>query len=307
MSEAAEEFEALFDLVMGERDETLGAEALDSERTHDTSVKHGALEDDGSEFGLRCDVPHEASGESVTGTGRVLYLGDGEGRGAEWVRTVGEKDGGTVLAMLDDQRFGAEGKNLSGGKDQAVLAGEELGFAIIDEKDIDFLQCFEQFGALDVNPEIHGVAADESYSGHFAAHVELQFGLDVGEEENLGVCVSGRNLGGEVFKNIEVGEISLGLVYVFAVLAAPMKCFAGSVLDATGINAATGEDGFVLGSEIFSDDANDPDLGKEAGGEREVGGSTAENLFALTERGFQSIECDRTDDENGHVMRLPLH
>ena len=97
----------------------------------------------------------------------------------------------------------------AGGQDEAVLSGEQFGFAVVDEKDIDFLQCFQQFGALDVDPEIHGVAADQRHFRHFAAHVELQLGHDVGEEEKFGIFVGGGNFGDEVFKDVEVGEFGL--------------------------------------------------------------------------------------------------
>ena len=66
-----------------------------------------------------------------------------------------------------------------------LFSGEQLGFAVVDQQNIDFLQGFQEFGALDVDPEIHGVAADQGYARHLAAHVELQLGLNVGEEEKL--------------------------------------------------------------------------------------------------------------------------
>ena len=121
MGEAAEELEALFDFVAREREEPLGTEALDGKRAHDPAVEHGVLEHGWGELGLRCDVAHEASGKGVTCAGGVQDLGDGQSRSTEWVRAVGEKDGGAVFAVLDDQRLGAEGENLLGGEDEAVL------------------------------------------------------------------------------------------------------------------------------------------------------------------------------------------
>ena len=174
---------------------------------------------------------------------------------------IGEEDGGAVFAVLDDQRLGAEGEDFAGGEDEAVFSGEEFGFAVVDEENIDFLQCFQQLGALDVDPEIHGVAADQGDARHFAAHVELHLGHDVGEEEVFGIFVGGGNFGDEVFKDVEVGEFGLRLVDVFAVLASPVEGFAMGVLDAARVNAARGEDGFVLGGEVVSHDADDTDIG----------------------------------------------
>ena len=120
-----------------------------------------------------------------------------------------KEDGGAVFAVLDDQRLGAEGEDFAGGEDEAVVAGQEFGFAVVDEENIDFLQCFEQLGALDVDPEIHGVAADQLDARHLAAHVELQLGMILARNRNLESSYAAGILGMKVFEDVEVGEFGL--------------------------------------------------------------------------------------------------
>ena len=45
MGEAAEELETFFDFLARQREQTLGTEALDGKRAHDSAVEHGVLED----------------------------------------------------------------------------------------------------------------------------------------------------------------------------------------------------------------------------------------------------------------------
>ena len=90
----------------------------------------------------------------------------------------------------------------------------------------------------------------------------------------------------------------------FDVAAGPVEALAGGVLDAGGVDAAGGEDGFVLGEEVFADDADDADVGEEAGGEGEVGGGAAEDAFALAAGGFEGVKGYGTYYENGHVSPL---
>ena len=53
-------------------------------------------------------------------------------------------------------------------------------------------------------------------------------------------------------------------------------------------------------AEVVADRADHPDLGEEAGGEREVDGRAAEHPLALAERRADGVERDRADDGEGH-------
>jgi len=66
-----------------------------------------------------------------------------------------------------------------------------------------------------------------------------------------------------------------------------VEALAGDVIDARGVDAFGGENGFVFGEEVFADDANDADLGEEAGGESEVRCGAAEHALAFAAGGFE--------------------
>ena len=118
----------------------------------------------------------------------------------------------------------------------------------------------------------------------------MEDGVDVGEEEVVGVEVGGGDLGLKVGEDVEVGGEGLGGGEVFDVAAGPVEALAGDVLDAGGVDAAGGEDGFVLGEEVVADYADYADFGEEAGGQGEVRGGAAEDALALAAGGFEGVE-----------------
>ena len=131
-----------------------------------------------------------------------------------------------------------------------------------------------------LDPVIHGVAGDELHIGHGFADAALQDGIDVGEEEKLGVAVGVGNLGLECGEDVEIGLVGLGFVEIVEIGAFPEEAFAGGVLDAAGVDLAAVEDGLLLGAEVFADDGDDADIGKEAGGKGEMSGRAAQATLA---------------------------
>ena len=51
-----------------------------------------------------------------------------------------EENGRAVFAVLDDQRLRAHGENLVRGAGQAGFVRQHLGFAVVDEQNVDQLQ-----------------------------------------------------------------------------------------------------------------------------------------------------------------------
>src|ERR1700728_2478626 len=157
-----------------------------------------------------------------------------------------------MLGVLDDEGLGAEGENAFGGADVVGLAAEHAGFVVVDDEDVELAENFEEVVAVGGDPVVHGVAGDEFCVGQLGADAGLQDGVDVGEEEVVGVAIGGGNFRFEVGKDVEVGGEGFGGAEVFDVTAGPVKALAGDVLDAGGVDAAGGEDGFVLGEEVFA-------------------------------------------------------
>ena len=80
-----------------------------------------------------------------------------------------------------------------------------------------------------------------------------------------------------------------------------MEGEAVGVLDASRVDAAAGEDGFVLGGEVTADDADDTNAGEVGGGEGEVGGGATEDLFGFAGGGGEGVKGDGADYEDGHA------
>src|SRR6476659_5437505 len=83
VSQLTEDFEAFFDVVAGQRLQTLGAEPLDRERSHDAAVKQGPLDDFAIQLLLRSNVSHETALQRAAGAGGVFYFLDRQCWGAK--------------------------------------------------------------------------------------------------------------------------------------------------------------------------------------------------------------------------------
>ena len=73
----------------------------------------------------------------------------------------------------------------------------------------------------DVDPQVHRVHRDEARGRALLAHLALQLGLDVGEEDDLGRARGVRELRLEVLEHVEVGLERVALVDVAVVAPGP--------------------------------------------------------------------------------------
>ena len=152
-----------------------------------------------------------------------------------------------------------------------------------------------------LDPIVHGVAGHQLDGGHGIAHAALQHGIDVGEEEEIGIAIRVGNFGLERRKDVELGVMGFGLVQVFEIRALPEKAFAGGMFNAASVNVAGGKNGFLLGAKVLAHDGDDAHIGEEAGGERKVSCSAAQTTLAATSRSFNGIVSNAADDGDGHV------
>ena len=198
---------------------------------------------------------------------------------ADAERTFAKENCRAVFSVLDDQRLRAHGQHFLRGARQVGFVGQHLGFGVVDQQDIDQLQRFREFLGRAFDPVIHGVAAGQAHTVHLAADIGLQRGLDVGQEQKLGVFVLFRNLRVESLEYVQVGEVGLRLVEVVGVGSAPAKGLALGALDAARVDAVLVEDILLLGTEVLAHDGDDAHLGEVAGRQRKVRGGAAENIF----------------------------
>src|SRR5215469_15109733 len=140
--EFAEDLEALVDLFAGERLQTLRAEALDGERSHDSAIEEGTLQDLTIQLFLRGQVAHEAASEGVSSAGGIFHFVDRERGCAERMTsdaecTLSEEDGRTVFTVLDDQGLRSHREDSLRSARQVGFVRQHLSLAVVDQKDID--------------------------------------------------------------------------------------------------------------------------------------------------------------------------
>ena len=202
--------------------------------------------------------------------------------------------------MLDNQRVGAEGDDGARSLHEIVVAGQHADFGVVDEQHVEAFENFKQGRAMVLDPVVHGVAGDELDARHRFAHAALQHGIDVGEEEKVGVAIGVGNFGLEGGEDIQLGRARFGFVEIFEVGTFPKKALAGGALDAAGIDITCGKDGLLLGAKVFAYDGDHAHASEEAGSEREVSGRAAQATLAASGGGFDRIVSDAADDGDGH-------
>src|SRR5262249_46491379 len=131
VGEFAEDLEARFNLVAGQRLKSFRTEALYGERSHHAAVEQRPLEHFAVHFALRRDVSHEAAGKRITSSGGILYLFDWQGRSAEWMMpdaegAFAEEDRRAILSVFDDQRTRSHREHFLRSPRQVGFIGDHL-------------------------------------------------------------------------------------------------------------------------------------------------------------------------------------
>src|SRR5271169_2827482 len=109
MGQFAKDLEAGIDFFASQMLQPLGAEALDGERSHDSSIEQGALQNLAVQVLLRGEVAHESARERIARTGWVFHFFDGQGGSPEGMmsdseRSFAKENCGAIFPVLDDQR-----------------------------------------------------------------------------------------------------------------------------------------------------------------------------------------------------------
>ena len=152
-----------------------------------------------------------------------------------------------------------------------------------------------------VDPVVHRIHRDEPRARALVAYLALDAGLDVGEEEDVGVAGRGRQLRLEVREDIQLGRLCVRAVEVEVVVAAPVeRAPAGDLLDIGGIDAPLVQRRVLPLAEVVAHRPDDAHVAEERRRQREVHGRAAQHPLALAERRADGIKGDRTYDGEGH-------
>ena len=292
------------DLLAAQRQHALGPERLDVERGQHRAVGHRAPQQRLVDrlARVRGDVAHEAAGERVARAGGVDDVGRRVGREREVA--VAREQRGAVLALLGDDDGRAEVEHRAGGAHEVRLVGELLELAVVEDHAVDAVDGADQRLVRDVDPQVHRVQRNEARVGALLAHLALEVGLDVGEEEDVGGRGGVRQRRLEVLEDVEVGLQRVADVDVALVAPGPEeRLAAGHVLDVVG-DDATGVQRRVLRlAEVVADRPDHAGVVEERGGEGEVDRGAPQQPVAAAGLGLDGVKGDGSDDGERHEAR----
>jgi len=153
------------------------------------------------------------------------------------------------------------------------------------------------------DPEVHRVEAREPRPLALLAHVALEIGLDVGQEERLRVDRALRELRLEVGEDVELGVEGVADVEVPLVLTRVEEGLASlDVLDVLGVHLVAAQHLVLALGEVVAHRPHHADVAEVGRGEREVHGGAAEGALALPKGGLDRVKGDRTDDDEAHGL-----
>ena len=190
-----------------------------------------------------------------------------------------------------------------GGAAQVVFAGKQAGFTIVDEQEVPLFEGLEQGGTKVVDPVVHRVAAGEPDVLHLIADAALQVGLYVAQKEKRLAAIAFGQFGIEIGEDVEIGLQRLAVVHIGRVLTGPEEGLAGDAIETGEIDLAGRQEIDVFLREILADDADDFDLRKIRGGERNVGARSAEHAVNFSMRRFDAVIGNGSNHDEGHVRQ----
>src|SRR5215469_8027222 len=112
-----------------------------------------------------------------------------------------------------------------------------------------------------IDPEVHGVSADECCAIHLLANIQLQHWINVGKENIFRICIGWRNLWIECDEDAQLSIECPGLIHV---LAGPEVTRPFLVQNSARNNLLIAKDLLFLFGEVLAHYAHDTHLSEKA-------------------------------------------
>ncbi len=299
MAHQAEHFVALGDGVGREGAHAFEAESLDVKAGEDAAVNDGFSQQLERDFTALCGEPaSETSGEGVARASGIVDVFERVGGAGEELVVAEEQ--AAVFAFFDGDVFRAEGADGGSGFDEAGEAGELAGFAVVEDEHVHAFQQSEEVVFGDVDPKIHRVGDDEFRARHLVEDVALQARPDIGEKDVWRGVVACGKFRREMLEDVELDAAGFARVEVPHVFAGPAEGFSLRDLQAGEVDLAAFEILDVRGREVVTDNTDHIHRGEKARADRRVGSRAAEEIGVFFDGGFDGIERDGANDEDGH-------
>ena len=213
---------------------------------------------------------------------------------------LGTEEETAVLAFFNRNIGGAHFADFFASFDEAGFAGELAGFAVVEDEHVHAADEAGEGVFGDVDPEVHRIRNDEAGLADLVEDMVLKVRRDVCQENDWSLAVAFGQGGCEGLENIQLHRAGLSGVHVPHVFARPAEGFPGNDLEAGEIDLAIAEKFDMLLREILADDADEADGREVRCGNGAVGSGATEEIFVFGELGFDVIQRDGANDENGH-------
>ncbi len=205
-----------------------------------------------------------------------------------------------MLAFFDRDIFRPHPPERAPRPDQAGVAGHHSRFAVVQDEQVDPREERVEIFPGRLNPEIHRVGHDKTRPAHLVEDVGLQRRRDVGQEHKLRFAKILRQLGLEIFEDIERDRFCFAGVEIPGVFARPAERLARDLLHSGRIDVARFPEIEFRFWKIIADHSDEIDRSKKAGADRGVGSGTAELIGVFFDRGFDGVEGNGSNYENRH-------
>ncbi len=267
---------------------TVQAEGLHAIRGHHASQDDGLAQIVHSEIHRARQMPHESPGEAVPRAGRIIHRLQRKGRRRKDRLLREEKR--AVFPPLDDQDLRPHLQDFARHLHQVGLLNQLPGLAVVDHHDVHLLQYLEKGFAFSVDPEVHRVQGHQLGRPGPLQHLQLKVGIDVRQEDQLGLAVMIRQLRLEPLEHIELRLQRDRLVELVAVLAPPPERPSGGDGQALQIHPAALQKRAMGIRKILAHHRHHPGSGIVAGGRCKIGGRASQYLRDIAEGGFDGIQ-----------------
>ena len=151
---------------------------------------------------------------------------------------------------------------------------------------------------LALDPEIHGIAGDDSRTLDLFQYAPLKLRIDVAQEDIFRRTIGFGNHRIERLKNVELSIQGAAFIQVVTVFTHPAEGAALGSFQAFNVDLMLAEHRDVLVFEIISDHGNHTHRSKITRSHGEIGRGAAQNFIDFTKRCLHGIEGHRADNQN---------
>src|SRR5579875_1559791 len=174
-----------------------------------------------------------------------------------------------ILTLNDEEArmLSGESNLVKAGRDQIGLARQHPRLFVVKRKNVDAVEQFDQFGTRGFDPMVHGVGGDNLRIGHLIQDSGLQLGRNIGQEQEIGAPLIGKQLGNKIRKDIERQIERIAPVHVLVVAPVPSKSQPLAAFQPAQIDVAFGKELAMVGLEIRSHGSHYADRRKKPRGQ----------------------------------------